>query len=118
MAGAADTLKVLRGGLDSLPQSPDKPCWHNVIHMPPRSSLPKIHAAQLDFAYSAESRDTVTPPAVPARGCTRPLTVNTFQRTVLFPSGSVPCKIGSDDSDRFLQRRCRILKTSVCLFLQ
>src|SRR2546427_2759627 len=60
------------------PQSPDKPCWHNVIHMLPRSSLPKIHAAQLDFAYSAESRDTMTPPAVPARGCTRPLTVNTF----------------------------------------
>jgi len=78
MAGAADTLKVLAAVWIPCPQSPDKPCWHNVIHMPPRSSLPKIHAAQLDFAYSAESRDTVTPPAVPARGCTRPLTVNTF----------------------------------------
>jgi len=78
VADATDTLKVFAAVWIPCPQSPDKPCWHNVIHMPPRSSLPKIHAAQLDFAYSAESQDTVTPPAVPARGCTRPLTVNTF----------------------------------------
>ena len=78
MAGSADALKVFAAVWIPCPQSPDKPCWHDVIHMPPRSSLPKIHAAQLDFAYSAESLDTVTPSAVPARGCTRPLTVNTF----------------------------------------
>src|SRR6266852_2410708 len=78
VADATDTLKVFATVWIPCPQSPDKPCWHNVIHMAPRSSLPKIHAAQLDFAYSAESRDAVTPPAVPARGCTRPLTVNTF----------------------------------------
>src|SRR6266403_45237 len=78
VAGAADTLKVFPSVWIPCPQLTDKPCWHDMIHMPPRSSLPKIHAAQLDFAYSAESRDAVTPPAVPARGCTRPLTVNTF----------------------------------------
>src|SRR6266850_301678 len=78
VADATDTLKVFAAVWIPCPQSPDEPRGNDVIHMAPRSSLPEIHAAQLDFAYSAESRDTVTPPAVPARGCTRPLTVNTF----------------------------------------
>jgi len=55
VAGSTDALEVLPAVWVPCPKSPDKSCWHDVIYMAPRSSLPKIYAAQLNFAISVES---------------------------------------------------------------
>jgi len=84
VACPADTLKVFTAVRIPCPQSPDKPCWYDVIHMPLRACLPKIYAAKLHFAISPQSRDAVTPPASPTWGCTGPRTVNACPTNWLF----------------------------------
>src|SRR5579859_7631021 len=84
MAGPADTLKVFSSVRIPRPQSPDKPCRHDVIHMASRSSLLKIHSTGFYFADSAKSRDSSTAPSFSIRSRTWPSSIHTFPTDWLF----------------------------------
>jgi len=42
VADVTDTLKVFPAVRIPCPQTPNKSCWDDVIHVPPRACLPKI----------------------------------------------------------------------------
>jgi hypothetical protein len=77
-AGAADTLKVFAAVWIPCPQSPDKPCWHDVIHVAPGPGLLEIYFAKLHFASSSKCRDSMTFPTPARWALARPLPVHAF----------------------------------------
>jgi hypothetical protein len=54
VARVTDALKVFSAVRIPCPQSPNKSCWHDVVHMSSYTRLLKIHTARLHLAISAQ----------------------------------------------------------------